>query len=504
MLNSPILEGLITVCKILYALCMAVITIYGLYSLFLAITYWRNRKRLTNLPALPTPPEWPTVTVQLPFYNEGLLVDRILRYITNLDYPKDRLQIQVLDDSTDSTSQMAITLVEKYRQAGFNIQYYHRTNRRGYKAGNLANGFKYVTGELVAIFDADFMPGRDWLVKVVPVFQDPKVGFLQTRWGHSNSNYNLLTRLESLILDGHFIIEHGARNAAGMAQNFNGSAAIWRRQAIEDAGGWQDETLAEDLDLAYRAQIKGWKAAYRPEVEAPSELPTSIEGFHIQQYRWAKGGVQCLRKLAVTLIKSQIPWTTRLGGLLHLSMYFSVPCLILALFLILPLGMFAPGYLNYFPWAVIGMLGPTLTFLLAKTPRLPRLRDRLVLLPGILLLGAGISINMLLGVFSGLLTDRGVFEVTPKEDLLSARDGATKVKTPGVQPVVVGEMAMGVYLVLTQYTIMPNLGFNFAPWLLSTALSFFLMAALGIVEYRQRKLLYEARLRVQRGPAVLP
>jgi hypothetical protein len=278
---------------VLYYLTLGVLALYGIHRSWLVVTYLRHRR---DRPALPAPPaEWPVVTVQLPLYNEMYVATRLLDAVCRLSYPRDRLEIQVLDDSTDETSELVAAEVARWRERGVDVRHVRRGDRAGFKAGALDAGLACARGELLAVFDADFVPGPDFLEKTVPYFTDPadpqggsRLGMVQARWEHINRGYSLLTRIQAILLDGHFVIEHTARNRSGRFFNFNGTAGIWRRQAIEDAGGWQHDTLTEDLDLSYRAQLAGWRFVYLPEVTVPSELPVDVRGFKSQQHRWAK------------------------------------------------------------------------------------------------------------------------------------------------------------------------------------------------------------------------
>ena len=261
----------------LYLLCMIAMSLYGLNAMVTAILFIRTKRILKKEQPVPEPKEWPKVTIQLPVLNEKSLLERLLQSVTKLDYPADRLQIQLLEDSTDDTALLSARLVEEYRARGVNIECIFRTERDGHKAGNVKNGLKTATGELIAIFDADFIPSPDWLKRTVPLFQDPKMGCVQTRWGYTNRNYNLLTRAQALAMDAHFIVEQTARSRNHLFMNFNGSAGIWRRSCIEEAGGWQTDTLTEDFDLSFRSQMHGWNMGYLPDVVVPAELPASVE-----------------------------------------------------------------------------------------------------------------------------------------------------------------------------------------------------------------------------------
>ena len=279
----------------LYYLVLSVLALYGMHRLvLLAIFFWTRRR---NPERPPDPDLWPRVTVQLPIFNERYVATRLIDAVCALDYPRDRLEIQVLDDSTDDTRERVAACVERQRRLGFDIRHLHRTDRTGYKAGALAAGCAEARGDLLAIFDADFVPPTDFLLRTVPYFADQEIGVVQARWEHVNRDYSLLTQAQAIFLDAHFRIEHQARNRGGNFFNFNGTAGLWRRQAIDDAGGWQHDTLTEDLDLSYRAQLAGWRFLFLPDVVAPAELPVDANAFKRQQFRWAKGSVQTARKL---------------------------------------------------------------------------------------------------------------------------------------------------------------------------------------------------------------
>ena len=275
-----------------YFVVMIILAGYGIHRYVLVFMYYRNRKNRTTEP--PTQfADLPRVTIQLPIFNEQFVVDRLVESICKVEYPKDKLDIQVLDDSTDDTVKVAKAVVDRYAALGHPITYIHRTNREGFKAGALQNGMNTSKGEFIAIFDADFVPPEDWLMRVVHHFADPTIGMVQTRWTHLNRNYSFLTEVEAILLDGHFILEHGGRSRSKVFFNFNGTAGMWRRQAIEDAGGWEHgNTLTEDTDLSYRSQLKGWKFEYVQDIECPAELPIEMTAFKTQQARWAKGLIQ--------------------------------------------------------------------------------------------------------------------------------------------------------------------------------------------------------------------
>ncbi len=301
-----------------YFTILAVLSVYGVHRYEVIRTYFKHRKKATGEPPMRFA-QLPPVTIQLPVYNERYVIERLIDEITRMEYPRELLQIQVLDDSTDDTAPFAEALVDRYRALGFPIEYHHRTNRYGFKAGALQEGLETATGEFVAIFDADFIPPPDFLTRTIHHFADPSVGVVQTRWSYLNRDYSFLTEVEAMLLDGHFILEHGARSRAGYFFNFNGTAGILRRRMIEDAGGWQHDTLTEDSDLSYRAQLKGWRFVYMPGLECPSELPVDMHGFQVQQSRWAKGLTQCARKLLPMIFRADIPRRVKAEAFMHLT-----------------------------------------------------------------------------------------------------------------------------------------------------------------------------------------
>jgi cellulose synthase/poly-beta-1,6-N-acetylglucosamine synthase-like glycosyltransferase len=319
-----------------YFAVLTVLAAYGLHRYWLVYSYVKYRKNLP--PIAPEPTEWPRVTVQLPIYNERYVVERLIETVARFDYPGEKLEIQVLDDSTDETRQVAWACVERYQALGLRIQYLHRDNREGYKAGALAEGLKSASGEFIAIFDADFLPGADFLRRTLPYFGDPvsRIGMVQTRWTYLNRHYSALTEVESILLDGHFVIEHGARARSGCFFNFNGTAGVWRRAAIEDAGGWQHDTLTEDTDLSYRAQLRGWRFYYLPQIECPSELPVEMNGFKAQQARWAKGLVQTAKKILPQVLRADLPGAVKTEAVFHLTAGISYPLMIVLATMLLP------------------------------------------------------------------------------------------------------------------------------------------------------------------------
>ncbi|MEE8200888.1 MAG: cellulose synthase family protein [Candidatus Acidoferrales bacterium] len=325
-----------------YFAVLITLSFYGLHRYRLIYLYKKHRRQPPPEPAAPfvsapgKPADWPQVTIQLPIYNEKYVVERLIDTVAQIDYPRERLEIQVLDDSTDDTVQVARASVERHAARGLPIRHLRRTHRTGYKAGALAEGLRQARGQFVAIFDADFLPPADFLRRTVPHFTDPTLAMVQTRWTYVNRHYSLLTEVQAILLDAHFVLEHGGRWRAGLFFNFNGTAGIWRRQAIEDAGGWQHDTLTEDTDLSYRAQLKGWKFLYLPDVECPSELPVDINAFKIQQARWAKGLMQTAKKILPRVLRARLPWQVKLEAVYHLTGCVCYPLMVALSVLLLP------------------------------------------------------------------------------------------------------------------------------------------------------------------------
>ena len=322
---------------IVYFGILTILAIYGVYRVKQVTEFWRYRKFPPKAKAAFAESELPHVTLQLPLFNEMYVVERLVKAVTEIDYPRDRMEIQVLDDSTDETMVIARATVEKYGRAGFDIHYIHRSERTGFKAGALENGMKTAKGNLIAIFDADFVPKPDFLRKLIHHFTDPTIGCAQMRWAHINGSYNLLTRLQTIMLDGHFVVEQTTRNRSGNFFNFNGTAGIWRREAIEMSGGWQHDTLTEDTDLSFRAQLMGWRFVYLLDEEAPAEIPVEINAFKAQQRRWAKGVLQVWFKLYRRIWYAQLPLRVKLEMFFRLTGNVSYPLMIVASFMQFPL-----------------------------------------------------------------------------------------------------------------------------------------------------------------------
>lgn len=474
---------------VLYLLIVFLLALYGLHNLINAILYIKSKSSSPRRRKIPVLDEFPKVTVQLPIFNEKYTIERLLASVTRLEYPADRLQIQVLDDSTDDTAIITRNLVEGYKAQGIDIECIHRTDRKGYKAGALANGFQKATGELLAIFDADFIPNPDWLKKTVPLFKNQKLGCLQTRWGHTNRRYNSLTRVEAMAIDGHFIVEQTVRSRNDFFLNFNGTAGLWRRDCIEDAGGWQWDTLTEDLDLSYRAQMRGWKIDYLPDVVVPAELPAHVEAFKNQQFRWAKGSFQVVRKILPKLFdSSKLPLHIRLLALLHLTGYGVHPLMLAILILTLPVGLLAPHAFKLFPLSIIAGFGPPLVYLAAKASHAPALLERIKLLPLLTITGFGLCLNTSLAVMEGLFGKGGVFIRTPKLDLHNAHKRhkpIDKTYLAPVNPLIWLEFVLGIYALVTGIVLAPIIGWGIVPWMIVYMLGFFYIGGLSLVQSRE-------------------
>src|SRR5881227_3036411 len=404
-----------TVC---YLSVLIGLSAYGIHRYFIIYLFLKNRKRE------PVPDrqfeQLPKVTVQLPIFNEIYVVERLLRSVSELDYPRERLQIQVLDDSTDETREITASCAEELRGRGFNVQRIHRVDRTGFKAGALAVGLEAAEGEFLCILDADFVPEPDLLKRTIHFFTDPKIGMIQTRWGHLNRGYSLLTRMQAIFLDGHLLLEQTARSRSGRFFNFNGTAGLWRRSCIEEAGGWQHDTLTEDLDLSYRAQLVGWKFIYLADVVTPAELPVDMNGFKSQQHRWTKGSIQTCKKLLPTIWRSQLPFPIKVEATGHLMSNFAYLLLAFLCVLLHPSAGAPPGgwlrtFLVDIPVFLAASVSVAVFYICAQRELHPRtwLRE-ILLLPCLLALGIGLSLNNARAVLEAMFNHRSDFARTPK------------------------------------------------------------------------------------------
>jgi cellulose synthase/poly-beta-1,6-N-acetylglucosamine synthase-like glycosyltransferase len=439
-----------------YFAILGTLAVYGAYRIKQVIDFWRYREFVPEPSGRYDEAELPMITVQLPLFNELYVVDRLLKAVTAFDYPREKLEIQVLDDSTDETVRVAEEVVAKYAAEGFDIRYIHRDDRTGFKAGALENGNKFAKGELLAIFDADFVPKPDCLRKLVDFFTDPMVGCAQMRWSHINGQYNLLTRLQTIMLDGHFVVEQTTRNRTGGFFNFNGTAGIWRRRAIEMSGGWQHDTLTEDTDLSFRAQLMGWKFVYLLDEEAPAEIPVEINAFKAQQRRWAKGVMQVGLKLYPRIWLAPLPLRVKLEMFFRLTGNISYPLMIVASFLQFPLLLVRynqPFYhlmvldlplLFFSTISVVLFYGSAVWYLDEK--RAPRLLH----LPLVMGLGIGLAFSNARAVLEALLGVKSEFVRTPKYRVEDAADATWKRKKykrkRGLLPLL--ELSFAIYFML--------------------------------------------------------
>jgi cellulose synthase/poly-beta-1,6-N-acetylglucosamine synthase-like glycosyltransferase len=435
----------------LYFLTLVILAVFGLHRYIMVFLYFRHRDQRAI--SLPLPAKLPRVTVQLPLYNEMYVVDRLLDSVSRIRYPRELLEIQVLDDSNDETVAIAQAAVERHRENGLDIQYIHRDDRRGFKAGALEEGLAVAKGELILIFDADFVAPPDILEKGVGQFGDPNVGMVQVRWGHINRDFSLLTQVQSILLDGHFILEHGGRNRAGRFFNFNGTAGVWRREAIVDAGGWQHDTLTEDLDLSYRAQMKGWRFVFLQDVISPAEIPVEMNAFKSQQHRWAKGSIQTCKKLLPQILASTLPLPIKVEATFHLTANFAYPLMILLSLLMFP-AMVIRYNMGWYEMMLIDVplfMGATLSvcsfYLMSQREVFAdSWKTRLKYLPAVLSVGIGLSVNNAKAVIEALVGHQSEFTRTPKYAVERACDEWKQKRYRGtVNFVPFVELALGMY-----------------------------------------------------------
>jgi cellulose synthase/poly-beta-1,6-N-acetylglucosamine synthase-like glycosyltransferase len=483
---------------ILNTITIAILVIYGLALLFifsysmaqahlvyLYLTSKRQKSQLANKSMAPTMPnKYPFVTIQLPIYNELYVVERIIDAVAAFRYPTDRFEIQVLDDSSDETVSLAESKVAALKAKGLNISHIRRGTRDGFKAGALAYGLRKAKGEFIAIFDADFIPPADFLLKTIPYFQDDKVGLVQTKWEHVNENYSLLTRLQAFGLDAHFTIEQCGRNAGGHFMNFNGTAGIWRKSCIIDAGNWQSDTLTEDLDLSYRAQLKGWKFLYLEHVESPAELPVTINALKTQQFRWTKGAAECVKKNLPSVLSSKhTSSTTKVHAIFHLMNCTVFICIFLAAILSIPLLFIKSSHPQYAQVFLFALFSPFSLLLLSYFYWVSATQRRGTSFPSFLgkfllflSISMGFSLHNSIALCEGYAGKKIPFIRTPKFNITSSKDRwqANKYLVNDISGVTILEALLtayffsGVYLSiyfqnygLLPFYIMLTLGFGY-------------------------------------------
>jgi cellulose synthase/poly-beta-1,6-N-acetylglucosamine synthase-like glycosyltransferase len=455
-----------------YFIVLFVLALYGLHRYWLVYDYYAYSRNVPGPPPVAT--EWPRVTVQLPIFNERYVIERLVEAISRFDYPRDLLDVQVLDDSIDETQQVASNVVDRLAAQGLPIAYIHRSNRAGYKAGALENGLKTSRGEFVTIFDADFIPEADFLRRTIPYFQNKEIGMVQARWTYLNRDYSLLTQVETILLDGHFVVEHGARSRRGTFFNFNGTAGVWRRQAIEDAGGWQHDTLTEDTDLSYRAQLHGWKFLYLPDIECASELPIDMNGFKAQQARWAKGLMQTAKKILPKVFASDAPWYVKAEAFFHLTANISYPLMVLLSTMLLP-AMIVRFYQGWLQMIVIDLplfLASTCSissfYLVAQKELRPKSWWWTFLyMPFVMAIGIGISVRNAQAVIEAIIGKKSEFARTPKYKIEGKKDTFVAKKyrnKAGWMPY--AEVLLGLYFALTVVYAALNENYATIPFLL--------------------------------------
>ena len=469
-----------------YFFVLIILAVYGWHRYYLVYLYMKNRDQV---PAPAGVEALPVVTVQLPIYNEMYVADRLIDAVCELDYPRELLEIQVLDDSTDETRIVAQRAVQRQAGRGVDITYIHRTDRTGYKAGALEAGMKVAKGDFIAIFDADFIPTRDFLQRTVPYFGDDRIAMVQARWGHINRDYSLLTKIQSILLDGHFVLEHGGRNRAGLFFNFNGTAGIWRRAAIADAGGWQHDTLTEDLDLSYRAQLRGWRFIFLPDLVAPAEVPVEMNSFKSQQHRWAKGSIQTCRKLLPRILRSDMPTTVKAEAFFHLSANFNYPLMCVLSVLM------APSMVIRYNMGWYEMLLIDVPLFFAATASVANFymvcqrelhRDwvtRAKYLPFLMSIGIGLAVNNTRAVFEALFNQQSEFARTPKYRIEANADewiGKKYRQSFVVQPVI--ELALGLYFTATVFYALANGIYGTLPFLVLFQIGFLYTGLLSIIQ----------------------
>ena len=470
-----------------YFFVLSILAVYGWHRYYLVYLYMRNKD---SQPVEPPPlSPLPVVTVQLPIYNEMYVADRLIEAVCRLDYPRELLEIQVLDDSTDETCEIAELAVRRHAAQGLDIKYHHRADRTGYKAGALEAGLKVARGEYIAIFDADFLPKEDFLHRLLPYFVDQKVGMVQARWGHINQDYSLLTKIQSILLDGHFVLEHGGRNRAGRFFNFNGTAGMWRRVAIADAGGWQHDTLTEDLDLSYRAQLRGWRFVFLPDVVAPAEVPVEMNAFKSQQHRWAKGSIQTCRKLLPRLLQADLPLPVKAEAFFHLTANFNYLLMTVLCILMFP-SMVIRYNMGWYEMLLIDVplfFAATMSFcnfyIVCQREIHKDWVTRLRYMPFLISIGIGLCVNNTKAVLEALFDRQSEFARTPKYRIeVDSDDWITKRyrQSVTVQPLI--ELGLGFYFTATVFYALANGIYGTLPFLVLFQIGFLYTGLLSIVQ----------------------
>ncbi len=476
-----------------YFFVLVILAVYGWHRYYMVYLYMKHKHEV------PVPrahfDELPVVTIQLPLYNEMYVVDRLVDAVCGIDYPREKLEIQVLDDSTDETCAIAENAVRRHAAAGIDIKYIHRTDRSGYKAGALEAAMYVARGNFIAIFDADFIPEPDFLMATVHHFTDPKVAMVQTRWGHLNEDYSLLTKIQAILLDAHFVLEHGSRNRGGCFFNFNGTAGIWRREAIIDGGGWQHDTLTEDLDLSYRTQLRGWQFVFLPGHVAPAELPVEMNAFKSQQHRWAKGSIQTFLKLMPRILQSDQPFKVKAEAFFHLSANFNYPLMCVLSVLM------APSMVIRYNMGWYEMLLIDIPLFFAATASVANFymvcqrelhpqtwTERLRYLPILMSIGIGLAVNNTKAVMEAIFHKPSEFKRTPKYRIEGTGNGNGGGEWMGkkyrqavaIQPLI--ELGLGLYFTGTLFYALANGIYGTVPFLMLFQVGFLYTGLLSIVQ----------------------
>jgi cellulose synthase/poly-beta-1,6-N-acetylglucosamine synthase-like glycosyltransferase len=490
-----------TICYLTVLICLSA---YGIHRYFIVYLFLKNRKR-ASIP-LRQFDHLPKVTVQLPIFNEIYVVERLLRSVSELDYPRDLLEIQVLDDSTDDTRQVTSTCAAELRSRGYQVELIHRVDRVGFKAGALAAGLESAQGEFVCILDADFVPTPDLLQRTIHFFTDPAIGMIQTRWGHLNRGYSLLTRVQAMFLDGHLLLEQTARSRSGRFFNFNGTAGLWRKSCIEEAGGWQHDTLTEDLDLSYRAQLVGWKFVFLPDVVTPAELPVDMNGFKSQQHRWTKGSIQTCKKLLPTIWRSKLPFPIKIEATGHLTSNFAYLLLACLCVLLHPsTGGPPPGWFRTFlidvPIFLTASVSVAVFYICAQRELHPRTWIKeILLLPCLLALGVGLSLNNARAVLEAVFNHQSDFTRTPKYGIERKSQPWRSCKYMPLKSLLpLAEMAFAVYFSYFVWFALEHRQFLTVPFLLMFQGGFLYVSLCSL-----RAWLPKFTLGTSRAPAAIP
>jgi cellulose synthase/poly-beta-1,6-N-acetylglucosamine synthase-like glycosyltransferase len=490
---------------LIYSLALGLLLLFSLHRHVLVRLYYKNKANLRTPQGSFS--RLPKVTIQLPVYNEFYVVERLIRSVSEIDYPPELLDIQVLDDSTDETSELAKRVVDELRQRGQSIVYLHRDHREGYKAGALGKGLEVALGEFVAVFDADFLPPKEFLHKTIHHFIDENVGMVQTRWGHLNRDYSLLTKVQSIFLDGHFVMEHGARSRAGLFFNFNGTAGIWRKSCIEDAGGWQHDTLTEDLDLSYRAQMAGWRFVFLEDVVSPAEVPVEMNAWKSQQFRWSKGSVQTARKLLGKVIRSNLRPRVKIEAIIALIANFAYLLMALVALLIYPavLSRLDLGWYRVFvvdlPLFFAATGAVSRFYIYSQKEVYADWKTRIKYIPCVLAIGMGISFNNARAVVEALLGHESEFRRTPKYDVVNQGDRWWS-KRYSVRKNVLSfiEVAIGVYFCwVIAYSLRNGVYFP-VPFLVLFCSGFFYVGWMSLFQGRWERLRLSSA-KVETAPA---